>query len=199
RVVRIVIVCTVIFWFLFYIPVIFFTGITNGVCNFKPSLYTTLNTYIFTPLVYGLGPVGVITYCILGTVKNLRLNNIQRSHEKLAKQVRAMLIPQLIILAISGIPFGFQNIYLDITSHIAKDAKRIAIENFLGQVVLIFYHFNYVFTFYIYVYKSSEFRKVLKKQVPRCIRACRLYPTDVIINNSIKPLEINETNFTQTV
>ncbi|CAF0869170.1 unnamed protein product [Adineta steineri] len=199
RVVRLVIVCTVIFWFLFYIPVIFFTGITNGVCNFKPSLYTTLNTYIFTPLVYGLGPVGVITYCILGTVKNLRLNNIQRSHEKLAKQVRAMLIPQLIILAISGIPFGFQNIYLDITSHIAKDAKRIAIENFLGQVVLIFYHFNYVFTFYIYVYKSSEFRKVLKKQVPRCIRACRLYPTDVIINNSIKPLEINETNFTQTV
>ncbi|CAF1259822.1 unnamed protein product [Adineta steineri] len=180
RVVRIVIVCTVIFWFLFYIPVIFFTGITNGVCNFKPSLYTTLNTYIFTPLVYGLGPVG-------------------RSHEKLAKQVRAMLIPQLIILAISGIPFGFQNIYLDITSHIAKDAKRIAIENFLGQVVLIFYHFNYVFTFYIYVYKSSEFRKVLKKQVPRCIRACRLYPTDVIINNSIKPLEINQTNFTQTV
>ncbi|CAF0997228.1 unnamed protein product [Adineta steineri] len=199
RIVRLVIVCTVIFWFLFYIPIIFFTGITNGVCNFKPSLYTTLTTYIFTPLVYGLGPVGVITYCILGTVKNLRLNNIHRSHEKLAKQVRAMLIPQLIILAISGIPFGFQNIYLDMTSHIAKDAKRIAIENFLGQVVLIFYHFNYVFTFYIYVYKSSEFRKVLRKQVPRCIRACPIYPTDVIINNSIKPLEINQTNFTQTV
>jgi len=71
-------------------------------------------------------------------------------------------MPQLIILAISGIPFGFQGVNLQITSSIVKDSFRIAVENFIGPIVLIFYHFNYVFTFYIYVYKSSEFRKARK-------------------------------------
>ena len=134
------------------------------------SIYTNFNTYVFTPLVYGLGPAGVITYCTLGTVQNLRLSNIRKSNEKLTKQVRAMLMPQLIILAISGIPFGFQGVYLEITSGNTKDAFQIALENFFGQVILIFYHFNYVFTFYIYLYKSSEFRKALKNQLFKCIR-----------------------------
>jgi hypothetical protein len=40
-----------------------------------------------------------------------------------------MLMPQLVILAISGIPFGFHGVYLEITSGIAKDSFRIAAEN----------------------------------------------------------------------
>ncbi|CAF0861600.1 unnamed protein product [Adineta ricciae] len=165
RVVRLVIVCSVIFWILIYIPIIFHTGIINHVCVFLPGAYTKFNTYVFTPFVYGIGPAGMIAYCTLGTVRNLRCSDVQQTHAKLAKQVRAMLMPQLVILAISGIPFGFQNMYLDLTSGLHKGASQIAIEAFVGQVILIFYHFNYVFTFYIYVYKSSEFRKVLKNKL----------------------------------
>ena len=84
-----------------------------------------------------------------------------------------MLMPQLFILAISGIPFGFQGVYLDVTSSATKDAFRVALENFIGQVILIFYHFNYVFIFYIYVYKSNEVRRALKDQFFRCIRMKR--------------------------
>ncbi|CAF1193039.1 unnamed protein product [Adineta steineri] len=164
RLVRMIIVGNIIFWILIYIPVIFNTGIINGVCNFKPGPYTTFNTYVFTPLVYGIGPAFIITYCTMGIVRNLRGNHTQDSDKKITNQVRAMLIPQLFILAISGIPFGFQGIYLDLTNGYVKDAFRVALENFFGQVILIFYHFNYVFTFYIYVYKSKEIRKILKSQ-----------------------------------
>ncbi|CAF1074561.1 unnamed protein product [Adineta steineri] len=164
RLVRMIIVSNIIFWILIYIPVIFNTGIINGVCNFKPGPYTTFNTYVFTPLVYGIVPAFVITYCTTGIVRNLRGNHTQGSDKKITNQVRAMLTPQLFILAISGIPFGFQGIYLDLTNGYVKDAFRIALENFFGQVILIFYHFNYVFTFYIYVYKSKEIRKILKSQ-----------------------------------
>jgi hypothetical protein len=194
RVIRLVIILNVIFWILIYIPIIFYAGIINGVCGFKPGPYTTFNTYVFTPLVYCLGPVGVITYSTLGTVRNLRSHAVHASNGHLAKQVRAMLMPQLIILGISGIPFGFQGIYLDITSGITKDAIRVAIENFIGQVILIFYHFNYVFIFYIYVYKSSEFRKALKKQFFKCIRMRQVNSLDTTANNSINLRKLNKTD-----
>jgi hypothetical protein len=196
RVVRLVIICTVIFWILIYIPVIFNTSIINGVCNFKPGPYTTFNTYVFTPLVFCLGPAGAISYCTLGTVRNLRSNSVHKTHERLGNQVRAMLMPQLIILGISGIPFGFQGVYTQLTSGIAKDAFRVSVETFLGQVILIFYHFNYVFTFYIYVYKSSEIRKALKKLFFKCTRMRQVTQVDSAMDKSIKLQTLNRTNLT---
>jgi len=68
RVVRLIIIFTVIFWILIYIPVLFNTGIVNGVCVFKPGPYTNFNTYVFTPLVYCLVPGGVIIYSTLGII-----------------------------------------------------------------------------------------------------------------------------------
>ncbi|KAF9758306.1 hypothetical protein NGRA_3143, partial [Nosema granulosis] len=184
RVVRLVIISTILFWILFYIPVIFFCDIENGLCMLKAGPYRTINTYVFTPFVYGVGPAGVITYCTLGTMRNLRLSTIKRSSKRLTTQVRAMLIPQLITLAISGIPFGFQGIYLDMTSNIEKSAVRVALENFIGQIILIFYHFNYVFTFYIYVYKSSEVRKGLKQQIFKYTRMGNVTQDDRVATNS---------------
>lgn len=196
RLVRMVIVCTVIFWSLFYIPIIFRTGIEQGVCNFTPGLYTKLNTYLFTPVVYGVGPVTVITLSTSGTVRHLRCKVIQKSRSRLTTQVRAMLMPQLFILAISGIPFGFQGIYLEITSSVKKDAFRLALENFIGQVILIFYHFNYVFIFYIYVYKSGEVRRALKDQFLRCIRKKQPHSTHHATDNPISLHTLN-TNMEQ--
>jgi hypothetical protein len=199
RVARLVIICTVIFWILIYIPIIFNTGIINHVCNFIPGPYTTFNTYFFTPLVYGVGPSTIIIFSTYGTIKNLRSNFVHKPHERLRNQVRAMLLPQIIILAISGIPFGFQGIYLDITSSIPKDSFRIALENFIGQVILIFYHFNYVFTFYIYVYKSSEIRTALKDQFYKVIQMHRIHPSEDQTNNSNNARKFDTKNGQQTI
>ena len=163
------------------------------VISYLVHIQNSIHMY-FTPLVYCLCPAGVITYSTLGIVKNLRINTIHTSHERLAQQVRAMLMPQLIVLAISGIPFGFQGVYLEITNHLVKDAFRIAVENFIGQVILIFYHFNYVFTFYIYVYKSSEIRKTLKQQVYKYMRMSQVQPLERVTDKSISLRKMNITD-----
>ncbi|CAF2362791.1 unnamed protein product [Rotaria sp. Silwood2] len=197
RVARIIVVCNILFWIVIYIPVIFSTAIRHGVCTFVPGSYTTFNTYVFTPLVYCIGPITVVTYCTRGTIKNLRSTIIRNTHERLTKQVRAMLFPQLMILAISGIPFGFQGVYLDITSYVEKDHFRIAVENFAGQVILIFYHFNYVFTFYIYVFMSSEVRKIIQHEIFRFIGITRVSPTNFTTDNSISLRPLNNMNSAQ--
>ncbi|CAF1415099.1 unnamed protein product [Adineta ricciae] len=168
--VRWVIVGTVIFWSLAYIPIIFVSEIIDGVCVLRPGAFTQFNTYFLTPFVYSVGPLIIIMLFTYGTAKNLRSFHGERQQDHLMKQVRRMLIPQLIVLGISGVPFGFQGIYLDLTSRIPKDGFRLALEDFFGQVILLLFHCNYVCTFYIYLCMSSEVRRVFKNLLLKCFR-----------------------------
>jgi hypothetical protein len=168
RFVRLAIVGTVIFWSIAYLPIIFVSDIVDGFCVFQKGTYTQFNTYFLTPLVYSIGPLAIMILCTLGTIRNLR--SVQGSNQKrnLGKKVRRMLIPQLIVLGISGIPFGFQGIYLDLSSGIIKDEFRLALEDFVGQVILLLFHCNYVCTFYIYLYMSKEVRRAFKNLIVKC-------------------------------
>jgi hypothetical protein len=171
RVVRLAIVCTVIFWMIVYIPIIFVSGVVDGVCVLKDGPFTRFNAFFLTPLVYSVGPIIIMTVFTLGTIRNLRSVNRSRRQDHLAKQVRRMLTPQLIVLAISGTPFGFEQIYVELTRYIQKDEFRLALENFFYQVILLLFHCNYVCTFYIYLYMSSEvrsaFKELILKYIPR--------------------------------
>jgi len=82
RVVRSVIIFTVIFWILFYIPIIFYTGIINGVCVFKPSLYTNLNTYIFTSCETSINMITFANYfSLLNLLEQILKQNEIRRHD----------------------------------------------------------------------------------------------------------------------
>jgi hypothetical protein len=93
-----------------------------------------------------------------------------------------MLIPQLVVLGISGIPFGFEGIYLDLSSGITKDDFRLALEDFFSQVILLLFHCNYVCTFYIYLCMSSEVRRAFKNLILKCICKNTVVPIDTTIN-----------------
>ena len=128
----------------------------------------------------------------MGTIRNLRLTTIHTHHDHLAKQIRRMLIPQLFVLGISGIPFGFQTIYLGATSTVNKSDVRLSIENLFVQIIRLFYHCNFVCTFYIYVYMSSEVRKVLRRLMMKYLRRNVIQPGDTSVGapitlRSIKP------------
>jgi len=163
RVVRLAIIGTIIFWAIVYIPMIFFSGIVHGVCSFTNDLYAKFNNYFLTPLVYTISPLSLIILFTRGTIQNLRATTLSNRRDHLTRQIRRMLIPQLIVLGISGIPFGLQNIYFDITINVHKSDLRKAIEHLFIQIIRLFYHCNFVCTFYIYLYMSSEVRKVLKR------------------------------------
>jgi hypothetical protein len=142
---------------------IFVSGIVDGVCILLDGPFTKFNNFLLTPLVYAVGPITLITIFTSGTIRNLRSTTLANRHDRLARQIRRMLIPQLFVLGISGIPFGLQNIYIDLTSNIHKDDLRKAIEHLFVQIIRLFYHCNFVCTFYIYLYISSEVRKVLRR------------------------------------
>jgi hypothetical protein len=163
RVVRLAIIGTIIFWIIVYIPMIFFSGIVDGVCSFTNDAYAKFNNFLLTPLVYTIGPLTLIILFTRGTIQNLRSTALANRRDHLTRQIRRMLIPQLIVLGISGIPFGLQNIYFDLTSNVYKNDLRKAIEHLFIQIIRLFYHCNFVCTFYIYLYMSSEVRKVLKR------------------------------------
>jgi hypothetical protein len=193
RVARLAIVGTVLFWIIVYLPIIFVSGIVDGACVLQDGIFTRFNTYFLTPFVYSVGPLIIMTVFTLGTVRNLRSIKSLNQQGHLAIQVRRMLIPQLIVLGVSGIPFGFEGIYLDLTSEIEKDDFRLALENFFGQVILLLFHCNYVCTFYIYLYTSSEVRRAFKNLIFKCIRKNRVIPIDATDHTQTHHQTLNTT------
>ena len=162
RVVRCAIIGTFIFWTLVYLPLIFVSDIVNGVCILRKGIFITINTFFLTPLVYSVGPLAIMALCTFGTIRNLRSVERHTRQNCMTRQVRRMLIPQMVVLGISGIPFGFESIYFELTNKVEKDEFRLALEYFFSQVILLLYHCNYVCPFYIYWYMSSEVRKGFK-------------------------------------
>ena len=179
--VRLAIVGTVTFWTLVYIPVIFFSGVVDNRCLITNETFRKFLNYFLTPLVYTLLPFCLIVFFTQATIRNLRSTVLANRHDRLTKQIRRMLIPQLMILGISGFPFSIEVIYFEVTSSTVKDPLRQAIEHLFVQIDRLFYHCNFVCTFYIYVYMSSDVRKVLKKLFFKYIR-----------RNNVEPLQTSK-------
>ncbi len=110
RFIRMVLIGTPLFWAIVYIPILFNSSIINGSCNLTVNNYRRFRDFFLTPLVYSVGPITIIILFTQLTIRNLRATTLTNQRDHLTKQIRRMLIPQIIILSISGIPFGLQNI-----------------------------------------------------------------------------------------
>jgi hypothetical protein len=185
RFVRLAIIGTIIFWGIIYFPMIFFSKSVNGVCIIIDGGFNTFNSYILTPIVFIIGPFTLITSFTLGTMRNLRSTTFANRHDRLARQIRRMLIPQLIILAICGIPFGIENIYEDITYGIQKSVLRKSIEHLFAQILRLFYHITFVSTFYIYLYMSKEVRKDFMRLINKDFQKNRIAPANISSGKAI--------------
>ena len=185
RVVRSAIVGTVLFWSIVYIPVILFSNVVNGACILSHASYRKFMNFGLTPLVYTVLPFVLIVFFTQGTIRNLRASTLANRHDRLMKQIRRMMIPQLAILGISGFPFSIEAIYLESTSHLEKDAVRKSVEHLVVQVDRLFYHCNFVCTFYIYLYMSSDVRRVLKRTLCKCLGKNLVVPGQSSIDNSM--------------
>ncbi len=183
RVARFAIIGSIVFWAIVYIPIIVLSQISNGVCLLIVSPITKIYDFLVTPLVYTIGPLTLIIIFTWSTMRNLRSTALSYRHDRLAKQIRRMLLPQLIVLAISGIPYGLQNIYFDLTSSVPKDDLRKAVENVFVQIIRLFYHCNFVCAFYIYFYMSREVRRVLKRVIRKTFGKNVIIPVDTLADN----------------
>ncbi|CAF3386756.1 unnamed protein product [Rotaria socialis] len=184
RMTRFAIVGTIIFWSIVYFPIIFMVSNASGLCAFIESPLSRMNDYFVTPVAYTIAPLAVIVVCTRGIIRNLQSDRGHNHNNNLKIQVRRMLIPQLIILSISGIPFGLYSIYTQATSKTYKSVDRLAIEHLFQTIIRLFYHLNFVCTFYTYLYRSKEMRKNFKRLMYGLIRRNQIEPTDMSQNNT---------------
>lgn len=168
RFVHLAILFTILFWLLVQIPNLIFGKANGEACTTTSNINTYISSYVITPFTYTILPIISISYFNMGIIRNLRRARVAGLHQRntrLARQVRRMLIPQLIILILSGIPFSSQTIYSTATMLMKKTALRLATESVIFTIVRLLFYLNYVCSFYIYVIMSSEIRRELKNYI----------------------------------
>jgi len=69
-----------------------------------------------------------------------------------------------IILAVCGIPFGIESVYIDITANVQKSDLEKAADHLITQIMRLFYHATFMSTFCIYLYMSNDVRNALMKR-----------------------------------
>jgi hypothetical protein len=157
--------CTILFWLIVYLPNSIFTQASGTICIINNKIIIFTYSYVIIPITYCMLPVISFTYFNIGIVKNLRYTTavlVSNSNKRMARHVQQMLVPQLIILILSGIPFTLQTLYSTSTIFISKDANRIAIENLISHITRLLFYLNYVSSFYIYALMSREFRTIVQ-------------------------------------
>ncbi|CAF1398084.1 unnamed protein product [Adineta ricciae] len=178
---------TIFFWFIVYIPSTLHSRATKEVCTGTNYIITCIYSYGISPTAYSILPITFICYFNHRIIRNLqqmkRINSIGVVNTRLVRQVRRMLIPQLIVLIMSGIPFSIQTIYSVVTISTSKDSVRQAAEGVIFNLVRLLFYLNYVCSFYIYIVKSSEIRgeceRMFGKRYP-------ILPEGTVINGNKK-------------
>ncbi|CAF1987246.1 unnamed protein product [Rotaria magnacalcarata] len=157
---------TLLFWLIIQLPNVIFSYAIDESCLSRSIISTYIYSYAVTPLTYSIVPTIAISYFSIGIARNLRQSRIVsiiQVNKYLARQIRRTLIPQLILLLVSGIPYSLQTIYTVATLSIKKDPLRAAVENLAVTIVRFLFYLNYVGSFYIYILMSSKIRCELKK------------------------------------
>ena len=156
---------TMLFWLIISIPLNIFSRAFGSTCRSTYPITSFIYAYGVIPIGYGILPIILLIYSNIGIINNLRnapvviVSNVNR---RMARQVHRMLVPQLIILILSGVPFILQTMYATATATMVKGTDRLAIENIIGHITRLFFYLNYISSFYIYILTSSEFRRIIQ-------------------------------------
>jgi hypothetical protein len=154
---------------------------TPAVCTYITLSYADYYSYFFFPIVYGFLPVVIPT--IFGILTYLNIHSLVRRISRLEQQLTRMLLLQLIALAITSIPYTALTFYLAATRRWTKSSLRLAQENVYATLIRNFFQVNYVYSFYIFLFASSEIQNILKKVILRFIHCNQVTPNTGISAN----------------
>ena len=155
---------TIIVWVLTYLPSTLYVRAVNNNCVSTNRTASASSSYGLIPLFYTICPLIVMIYSNHGIIHNLRetpVTVLTMTNKRLIRQVQRMLFVQSLILILSGVPFTVLTVYSTATATVAKDSLRMSIENLLTHISRLFFYLNYISSFYIYVFMSSDFRSRL--------------------------------------
>lgn len=158
------IIFTAVVWLIIFLPGGILSKPLNGNCIISNRMVSRIYSYAVVPISYCLLPTILLLYFNYGLVKNLchaPVVAVTNTSKRMARQVHRMLVPQLIILILSGLPFMSQTLYSTGTASIRKSQERLAIENLISHLTRLLFYLNYVSSFYVHMCTSNEFRKII--------------------------------------
>ncbi|CAF1237288.1 unnamed protein product [Rotaria magnacalcarata] len=166
---------TTIIWMLAGIPNLIYIQPmqTRRTCASSSFVWSTVSTYVFNLLGYGICPWLFMSIFGLLTLKNVRRNRSQRINPipatfltrmaRIDNQLTSVLLFQIIVTIISSMPYCIQRIYDSLTEKVIKTEYRRAQEYLFLQIVRLLFYFNYISMFYLSYLSSSIFRNLSKK------------------------------------
>lgn len=166
---------TIVLWLVVGIPIIIHTVTIQPeqICVITSSVWSTITTYFFHILCYGIFPWLLMAVFAILTLKNIRRNQAQRINPlaltvqtrtaRIDNQLLWMLFFQVMVSVISSIPYCVENIYNSLTQSQIKNPYREAQEDLFYQVVHLAFYLNYTSMFYVNYLSSSIFRNLSKK------------------------------------
>ncbi|CAF3473333.1 unnamed protein product [Rotaria sp. Silwood1] len=161
---QIMILCTAIIWLLIFLPFpIYYIHIrsssTTFVCTSSFSLISLYGTYWIIIGYYFLPIILIFTLFFL-TWYNLQ--QLLRRRRRLDAAVTRMMLLQMCVLLISGIPAGFYCCYILATQYVLKTRLRLAYEYLVLLVLTLLTYLTNGISFWIYLFASKTFRKHIK-------------------------------------
>jgi len=166
---QLMILFTVILWLLIFLPLPIFynhipTSSTTFTCTSSFPLIILYGTYW---IIIGYYFLPIILIFILFFLTWYNLQQLLRRRRTLDGAVTRMMLIQMSILLISGIPAGIYFSYILITQYYTKTLLRLGYEYLILFVLTLFTYFTNGISFWVYLFASKTFRKHLKEFISR--------------------------------
>ena len=162
---KLMLLFTAIFWLCIFLPIpIYNTHIrTTGTTYICASARPIISLYINYWLIIGYYFLPIILTLVLFSLTWYNLKQLLRRRRSLEGAVTRMMLIQMSLILISGIPTGVHVSYIIATQYSNKIPLRLAYEYFILLVLTLCTCLTNGISFWVYFFVSRPFRKHLKE------------------------------------
>ena len=142
---------------------IFFENVpsrTNGLvtCTSKSRWFLFFVAFFYFPILEGVLPI-VLAICFwFITRRQVRTLNNQEFIRRFDKQMSRMCFIQIVLHAMSSVPFAAYNLYRSLTSEVIRSTAEENLFQFLRLLTIFLFYIQYSTDFYVYLFTSAEIR-----------------------------------------
>ncbi|CAF1199350.1 unnamed protein product [Rotaria sordida] len=166
---QLMILFTAIIWLIIFLPLLIFanhiqTSATTFTCTISVPIISVYSTYW---IIIGYYFLPIILILILFCLTRYNLKQFLRRRRNLeSAMVRVMLI-QMSVILISGIPTSICIIYSLATKYSTKTYLRSVYESVIFLAFVLFTFFTNGISFWVYLFASKVFRKHIKDSISK--------------------------------
>ncbi|CAF3861408.1 unnamed protein product [Adineta steineri] len=164
RIAQYLVIGTPWFWFIHEIPYFIFQDLVivggTPMCITTNAIYAQYRSYFVFLCIFTTIPITVISIFGFLTVRHMKTIGVTRLLSSLTRQTISMALYQIFAVLVFNGPYTAWTMYSVITTNVAKDSYRRAVEQLINSFALNYFYGPYASSFYCYCL-SKRFRNQL--------------------------------------